>query len=118
MIQNNRQTQGRGRSRTVVERQNDKSAARWSHLVAVLKAIPMLVLYFVGGGYYFGHHLNLPWWQTVYYGVVTATTVGYGDYGPNMNDLADSGVLLFTMLYIAIGVVFVGTQIGRWWLCS
>jgi hypothetical protein len=98
----------RQRSHTVVLRKNDVKKARWEHFKSVLKSIPYLLLYFVGGGYYFGHHLKIEWWQTVYYGVVTATTVGYGDYGPNMNDLADSGLLLFTMLYIAIGVVFVG----------
>ena len=44
----------------------------------------------------------------MYYGIVTATTVGYGDYGPNMNDLASTGALFATIIYIAIGVVLVG----------
>jgi hypothetical protein len=62
-------------------------------------------------------------WDYLYYAIVTVTTVGYGDMGPNRGgykgvshagvatDKAPTSLLVFTMFYVLVGVAVVGVKV-------
>jgi hypothetical protein len=47
------------------------------------------------------------WAEGFYYGMVTATTVGYGDYGP-----ANDNMKIWCIIYISLALVMAGSVIG------
>jgi len=72
-------------------------------------ATPVLI-----GGWIMSHSEDWPFLDGVYWAVVTCTTVGYGDLS-----LKHESSRIFTMLFIMIGVVWIGaviSNIGRHWL--
>ena len=47
---------------------------------------------------------NVTWIDSLYFTMVTLTTVGYGDFHPKDNDVASE---LFTCVFVLVGIIFV-----------
>jgi len=83
--------------------QNDAldGASKWQELA-------LLVVYFLTG---FGVYRHLEGWDfldSVYFTVVSVTTVGYGDLSP-----ATQPGMVFSIFYLAVGLVLVGAMISQ-----
>jgi hypothetical protein len=87
----------------------------------IRKAAFMVFCYFATGAAVFNlncvtedtHGDNVRWTfvDTVYFGIVTITTTGYGDLLPNHNN-CNNGTMVFTCFYAFIGVGMIASALG------
>ncbi len=92
----------------VAWRQFDRSSVAASTLFA-LTSIAMLLMYATFGAYYLGQQYSPPITDLVtalYYGMVTMSTVGYGDITPQTSEAK-----LFTVSIIILGVAVFATSL-------
>lgn len=67
-----------------------------------------IVIFVISAGSVFYHHVEkLAWLDSVYFSVITLTTVGYGDITPH----TDPGKI-FTIFYVLIGVGIIATSLN------
>lgn len=79
--------------------------------VTLVKASIALALYCIIGAVYY---TNVEEWtvvQSVYFCVVTMSTVGYGDFSPSTPENRT-----FTVIMIFAGVIFVFTQVAKFFV--
>jgi voltage-gated potassium channel len=65
------------------------------------------VLYMLAATLFYHEAEGWTWIESVYFSMVTMSTVGYGDYSPST-----PGARVFTIFFIAIGLVVVFSQIA------
>jgi len=68
----------------------------------------ILLVYLIGGACIFSAVEKWEWVESLYFCVVTLSTVGYGDETPNTNAMK-----MFTVFYIYIGIAFVASIVGK-----
>jgi len=67
----------------------------------------VVALLIVTGAVFYHHVENLSWLDSVYFCVITLTTVGYGDITPH----TDAGKI-FTIFYILFGVAIIASSLS------
>ena len=66
------------------------------------------VLVLIGGMFFYHKVENLNWIDSLYFSIISFTTVGYGDIYPKT-----SAGKLFTALYVIVGIVIFGALINN-----
>ena len=67
----------------------------------------VVALLIIGGAVFYHHVEGLSWLDSVYFCVITLTTVGYGDITPH----TDAGKI-FTIFYILFGVAIIASSLS------
>lgn len=75
---------------------------------SALIALSFLVAYFIAGVAFYYKNSGWTLIQTLYFVVMTLTSVGYGDFAPT-----GEGNRLFTCFYIIFGIGLLGTALGE-----
>ena len=70
--------------------------------------VGIVILFLISGAIYYPLVEGWTVLDSLYFGVTTLTTVGYGDMGPTSD-----GAKIFTALYVFFGVAIVATCIGK-----
>jgi voltage-gated potassium channel len=77
------------------------------------RRILVLIIFLLSFGTVFYHYVeNLNWLDSIYFCVITLTTVGYGDITPHTNPGK-----IFTIFYVLIGVGIIASSVAylvRW----
>jgi len=68
----------------------------------------ILVVYLIGGACIFSAVEKWAWVESIYFCVVSLSTVGYGDETPNT-----AAMKMFTVVYIYFGIAFVASIVGQ-----
>jgi len=68
----------------------------------------ILIVYLLGGACLFAGFENWEWATSLYFCVVSLSTVGYGDVTPSTNIMK-----IFTVFYIYFGIAFVASIVGQ-----
>lgn len=67
----------------------------------------VVLLLIIGGAIFYRHVEGLSWLDSIYFCVITLTTVGYGDITPH----TDAGKI-FTIFYILFGVAIIASSLS------
>jgi hypothetical protein len=85
-----------------------KAAMNRQHTFRIILSILGVLIVIFGGATYFTYFEGWTFISSVYYCVVTTTTVGYGDL-----TVANEGSRLFSIFYILISVIVVAASLGN-----
>jgi len=78
-----------------------------SELVIYVIAPMILCSYLLGGAFLFMEFENWTYWESLYFCVISLSTVGYGDVTPSTNFEK-----FFTVVYLYVGIAFVAGIVG------
>lgn len=79
------------------------------HFVSYVLGPSILVVYLLGGAVIFMYVEDWGFWESLYFCVITISTVGYGDMYPTTAVRKIS-----TLFYLFIGIAFIASIIGAW----
>jgi len=78
-------------------------------LVSYLVGPLILAVYLLGGAVMFMYLEDWGFWESLYFSVITISTVGYGDMYPT-SDFKK----IVTIIYLFIGIAFIASIVGAW----